>query len=152
REARDRLRRRGVVAEDLAQDRPLVAQRPATRSERARSTAYRYRFGIIYFFLAAVVGASIGAFIVIVGKPKPAPTPAWSAFEPTGSPLARVTEIADQVPRDYQLKNGDQLVDAAGGIPQVTVPNQGKIDVSAIVVRQDPSRGKNEKGGVFNAD
>jgi len=140
------------VAEDLAQDRPLVAQRQVTRSERARRTAYRYRFGIIYFCLAAVVGASVGAFIVIVGKPKPAPQAAWSSFEPTGSALARVTEIADQIPRAYQLKDGGQLVDAAGGIPQVTVPNQGKIDVSAIVVRPDPSRGKNEKGGVFNAD
>jgi hypothetical protein len=136
------------VAEDLAQERPLVV-RQQSRSERARHAAYRYRFAAIYVLLAAVVGGAVGSFIVLIGKAEPAPAAKWSRWEPDGSRLARVRQIASHVPARYKLP-----VFAIGGPPEVTVPDSGQLAVSVIAVRPDTSRGQAEEGDidVFDAD
>jgi hypothetical protein len=138
------------VAEDLAQERPLAAPaRPQSRAERARRTAYRYRFAAIYVILAAIVGAAVGSFIVLAGRPDAAPALEWSTWKPDGSRIARVRQIADHISNHYRLP-----VFAIGGSPQVTVPDQGDLAVSAIAVRPDTSRGQAEEGDidVYQAD
>jgi hypothetical protein len=138
------------VAEDLAQERPLAAPaRPQSRAERARRTAYRYRFGAIYVILAAIVGAAVGSFIVLAGRPDAPAEAEWSSWKPDGSRIARVRQIADHVSNRYRLP-----VFAIGGSPQVTVPDQGDLAVSAIAVRPDTSRGQAEEGDidVYQAD
>ena len=61
------------MADDVTQAAAPPEPEPAlssvpSRQERARQSSYRLRFGIIYVFLAAVVGAGIGSFIVLASE------------------------------------------------------------------------------------
>ncbi len=88
------------MAEDVTLDslsQPLVR----TRRDRARQTSYRFRFGILYAVLAAIVGAGVGAFIVLATRPAPPEAAAWSSWEPSGSRVARMRQIADRIPKAY---------------------------------------------------
>ena len=78
-------------------------------SERARRSSYRFRFGLIYVFLLAVVGAGVGSFIVLASGADKPDEPAWSAWQPTGSTMAKVRQIADRIPKAYRAENGSQL-------------------------------------------
>ena len=117
------------------------------RRERARLTSYRFRFGLIYVFLAAIVGASVGTFIVLAGRPAPPEAAQWSSWQPEGSPLARVRQIADRIPKTYLLPSGNQLdIAVAKGLRVQT--GQSEIRVSSIVVRPDTSRGQAEEDDI----
>ena len=100
------------MAEDLAPDRPLVAVRQPSRSERARRAAYRYRFGIIYFCLAAVVGAAVGAFVVVISKPDEhtSKADATKAFAPSSTGEVGAMELAARIARSYRKEGGGELV------------------------------------------
>jgi hypothetical protein len=114
-----------------------------TRSDRARKTSYRLRFGILYLALAAIVGAGVGAFVVLATRPAPPEAAAWSSWEPTGSKLARVRQIADRIPKAYKQPNGEQLTVTQAS--QLTVPTG---PVASIVVRPDASRGRAEESDI----
>ena len=122
---------------------PLVPD----RRERARRSSYRLRFGVIYFFLAAVLGAGIGSFIVLAGQDDPPEEPAWSAWRPTGSRLAKVRQIADHIPKAYKNDDGSQLTVSLAS--SLAVPTeQGDVPVRAIVVRPDVSKGLAEEDDI----
>ena len=72
------------------------------RQERARQSSYRLRFGLIYVFLAVVVGAGVGSFIVLASEGEQPADPAWSAWQPKGSTIAKVRQIADRIPKAYR--------------------------------------------------
>src|SRR5262249_48310696 len=131
----DRLHEGRVVAEDvtpvpadgtieLADDASIEAETakpvnvPVARSERARRTAYRLRFVHVYSALAVVAGSALGAFVVVLQRPKAKPPADWSTFVPQGSLTARLFQIADVIPKGYRLTNGDQLVGATASAPQ----------------------------------
>jgi len=104
---------------------------PIPRSERARKSAYRMRFVLFYFGLAVVAGSALGAFVVVVQRPKAKPPAAWSTFVPTGSLTARLFQIADVIPKSYRLKNGKQLVGVTASPPQQQItPDQGQSFVT----------------------
>ena len=118
-----------------------------TRSDRARRSSYRLRFGIIYLVLAAIVGAGVGAFVVLVSRPAPPEAAAWSSWEPTGSKLARVRQIADRIPKAYKQPNGEQLTVSQAS--QLAVPTaSGDTPVASIFVRPDASRGLQEESDI----
>jgi hypothetical protein len=126
-----------------APEPPLVPD----RRERARRSSYRLRFGVIYFFLAAVLGAGIGSFIVLAGQDDPPEDPAWSAWQPTGSRLAKVRQIADHIPKAYKNDDGSQLTVSLAS--SLAVPTeQGDVPVRAIVVRPDVSKGLAEEDDI----
>ena len=103
-------------SESVAAEAPRSMTPPATiesRADRARRGAYRYRFAAIYFFLAALVGGAVGATLVLAAREAPTPT-RWSSFQPDGSSLAKVRQIADVVSSQYRA-NGKQLVFAVAG-------------------------------------
>jgi hypothetical protein len=108
----------------------------ASRTERTRSDGYRRRFGIVYFFLAVISGAAVGAFIVSVSRPRPPQAAAWSAWHPTGNATARILQISDRVPQSYRLTNGDALAVAHASSPTaVSTTNQSvSVPVSQITV------------------
>jgi len=118
-----------------------------SRQERARSAGYRTRFALIYISLAVIAGIGVGAFVVILARPDPAPTPSWSAWAPTGSETAQVRQIADQIAKRYRMKGGQQLVAALPSAPKVT-GSSGDVAVSAIAIRPDTSTGKKEENEI----
>jgi hypothetical protein len=124
-------------------ERRATESKPS-RKERARSAGYRSRFALIYVGLALIAGVGVGAFVVILTRPDPAPTPAWSSWVPTGSETAQVRQIADQIAKHYRMKGGQQLVAALPSAPKVT-GSSGDVAVSAIAIRPDTSTGKKEE-------
>jgi hypothetical protein len=79
-------------------------------------TAYARRFGLVYFVLAAVVGAAIGATIVLASRGGHSRSP-WSEWRPTAAAEFRTKEIANRVAAAYRLRNGKPLVDVVTGAP-----------------------------------
>lgn len=127
--------------------RPLPADDTADRGDRARNAGYRHRFGVIYVVLALIAGLGVGALIVLLARPDSGPAPAWSAWEPTGSDVAKTRQIADHVGSSYRLADGEQMTVALSGPPTVTAggtDSTGAIPVRAIAVRPDTSTGQAE--------
>jgi hypothetical protein len=121
------------------------------RRERARRSSYRLRFGLIYVLLAAVVGAGVGSFIVLSTGADPPEEPAWSAWQPTGSKLAMVRQIADRIPKSYRAENGSQLTVSL--VSPLAVPTaQGDLPVRAVFVRPDTSKGLAEEDDIARYD
>ena len=133
------------------EEAPLVPLVGADRSERARLTSYRFRFGLVYVILAALVGAAVGSFIVLVSRPDLAPEPSWSSWQPDGSRIARVRQIADRIPKAYRLPSGEQLTVARGSDLAVRTETED-VPVDTIYVRPDTSRGQAEERDIATHD
>ena len=131
---------------------PAVAgTKPArvdSRAERARRAAYRSRFALLYVVLAIIAGGALGALVVLVGRGSPAPAPAWSSFQPSGTNDQRVAQIAANIGTKYHLPSGNQLVTVTAGSPSVTGPDGTSFRVNAIAVRPDTSRGQADASDV----
>ena len=102
---------------------------------------------IVYVVLALVAGIGIGAFVVLMERPDPAPPAKWSAWQPTGSDTAQAKQIADQVAKRYRLKSGKQLVAALVSAPKVSGAD-GDVAVNTIAIRPDTSTGKKEESEI----
>ncbi|NUT56470.1 MAG: hypothetical protein HOQ03_10880 [Thermoleophilia bacterium] len=120
----------------------------ASRGERARRSSYRFRFGVVYLLLAAVFGAGVGSFIVLASRGKAPEPEAWSAWQPKGSGLAKVRQIADRIPKAYRAENGTQLTVSLGGPLSVPTPEGNVVPVRAVLVRPDTSKGLAEEDDV----
>ena len=118
-----------------------------TRRERARQTSYRFRFGILYVALAAIVGAGVGTFVVLATRPAPPEAAAWSSWQPSGSKLARVRQIADRIPKAYKQPNGEQLTVSQASQLAVSTES-GDMPVTSIFVRPDTTRGLAEESDI----
>jgi hypothetical protein len=132
-----------VISAPTPAEPELPLQLAPTRGDRARKSSYRLRFGIIYVALAAIVGAGVGTFVVLASRPAPPEAAAWSSWEPTGSKLARVRQIADRIPKAYKQPNGEQLTVTQAS--PLTVPSG---PVASIFVRPDATRGRAEEGDI----
>ena len=119
-----------------------------TRRERARRSSYRFRFGIIYLLLAAVVGAGVASFIVLASGTGQEEEPAWSAWQPHGSRLMKVRQIADRIPKSYRAENGSQLTVSLASALTVPTAEGASVPVRAVVVRPDTSKGLAEEDDI----
>jgi hypothetical protein len=90
---------------------------------------------VVYVLLAAVAGAGIGAFVVLMDRGAPAEPPAWSEFEPVGSAERKVAQIGEQVSDRYRLEDGSPLGRVTYAGPP-TLPSQegAPLEVRALVV------------------
>ena len=104
------------------------------RRERARRSSYRFRFGILYVVLAAIVGAGVGAFIVLATQPGPAKEEAWSSWRPEGRANAYPVEIAQHVGSRYRLPSGKQLVGVLAGKAEIQ-----DLPLRAVVIQHSAS-------------
>ena len=139
---------------ESAAERPIVDAEQAhtvdatdcseTRSAGTR-TAFRTRFAAVYLGLAVVAGAAIGSFVVLVARPDPPPTPAWSTFRPDGSNAARLHQIVDTIPPTYRRKDGSQLVSVSASDPQAQVTGADGQSLITVPV----NRIAFEQGGDF---
>jgi hypothetical protein len=136
---------RGFIDAEPAQ--PVGEPMKPSRTERARSAAYRSRFTIMYSTLALVGVVAVGAFAVLVARPDPKPAVKWSVWRPSGSTTAQTRQIADQVARRYRLPGGQQLVAAIASPPKVT-GSSGDVPVSIIAIKPDTSTGKKEESQI----
>jgi len=155
------------VAEDVARassPAPIVepaSARPAPgRGERARASGYYLRFSLAYMVLAMVAAAGIATLVVVLTRPGGVRAPAWSRFEPTGSPVAQVRQIATRVSAEYRASTGRKLVTVLPGPLQATRflqtdsgPVSVEVPITALAVQPDVSTGKHEEGDfkLFNA-
>ena len=133
------------------EEAPLVPLVGADRSERARLTSYRFRFGLVYVILAALVGAAVGSFVVLLSRPDLAPEPSWSSWQPEGSRIARVRQIADRIPKSYRLPSGEQLTVARGSDLTVRTETE-EVPIDTIYVRPDTTRGQAEERDIATYD
>jgi len=123
------------VADDVTPaEEPLVPVVRADRRERARLTSYRFRFGLVYFLLAALMGGAVGSFIVLAGRPAPAENEAWSSWKPEGRENAYPTAIADHVAPRYRLPSGKQLVGVLAGPAEVQ-----DLPIRAVLIQHESS-------------
>jgi hypothetical protein len=94
------------------------------------------RFRLAYFGLAMLFGAAIGALIVVVERPAPAPPPPWSAWQPTApDPGVRQAQIAKHIEVQYRLPSGKKLVNVLAGGPG---PSTDPIQLVAISKTLNP--------------
>jgi hypothetical protein len=142
------------AADPPAGQLPAGAALPAaepSRAERARRTAYRGRFAVLYVVLAAIAGAALATTVILVGRGSPAPAPPWSEWQPEGSAERRVAQIADHVARPYRLPSGNQLVSAVGGPPSAPL-NGALVRMRFILVGPQTARGQQEADDVRAVD
>jgi hypothetical protein len=135
----------GFIEAEPAQ--PIGQSDRVSRTDRARSAAYRSRFAIVYVTLGLVAGVGAAAFVVLMAREDPPPPAKWSAWQPTGSDTAQVRQIADRVAKGYHLNGGQQLVAALASPPKVSSAS-GDVPVSAIAIRPDTSTGKKEESEI----
>lgn len=130
-----------------------VVALPETRADRARRLAYRSRFAAFYVLLAIVAGVGVGTLLVLVGRGSPAPTPAWSAWEPSGTAEQRAAQIAEHVSNVYRLPSGAALVAVTyQGPPIGTLDGATAQSVRAIAVRPDTTAGRADANDITTID
>ena len=98
--------------------------------------------------LAAVVGAGVGSFIVLASGSGESEEPAWSAWQPNGSRLMKVRQIADRIPKSYRAENGSQLTVSLASTLTVPTADGVNVPVRAVVVRPDTSKGLAEEDDI----
>jgi hypothetical protein len=156
------------VAEDVAPPPAAVVEAPPARpapvrgrAERARATAYYFRFTLAYMLLGMVAAAGIAILVVVLTRPGGVRAPQWSTFQPTGSPVARVRQIATRVSAEYRQATGRKLVSVLPGPLQATRflqtdsgPVSVEVPITTLAVQPDVSTGKHEEGDytTFGAD
>jgi hypothetical protein len=138
---------------------PAVARPPAGRAERARASAYYFRFTLAYTLLTIVLVGGIAALVVILTRPDVVRSPPWSKFVPTGSDIAKARQIATQVSAEYRSKSGAKLVTVVPGPLQATRflqtdsgPVSVEVPISSVAVQADVSTGKHEEGDFSTFD
>jgi hypothetical protein len=84
-------------------------------------TPHRGRFRLAYVLLGvAVVGAAVAFVVLESSSPSPAAVPAedaWGDFQPAGTTLDRVQQIALHVSTSYRTTGHHQLVSVSASIP-----------------------------------
>ena len=95
------------------------------------------RFGLVYLGLAVVVGAAVGAAIVL-GSRGPHASREWSSWQPATRPELRTKEIAAHVADAYQFRPGERMVDVVTGPPPtVSVLTEIAIPAAGAGLGQD---------------
>jgi hypothetical protein len=121
-------------AESQAIMPPLVAGTLGSGPRREeQQPAHRFRFGFAYLVLAAVVGAAVGTFVLLMDRPPEKVVP-WSSWQPSGTGAFQITEIASHVGAKYRLDNGRQLLVAIPDAPSI-MDSGNKIPVSGVARR-----------------
>src|SRR5918994_2116145 len=110
---------------DADERRELEQIVPSLRRPRTQGVVYGGRFMLAYLILVLVFGgvAAVTTYLVVQKD-----TPAWSSYEPKGNGLARATDIANHVSKDYRAGTAQVAVVEA----QPPVVQNTPIDVIAV--------------------
>ena len=121
---------------------PLVTPVGRPQSDRVVNR-YRIRFGVVYLALAAVVGAAVGSFVVMLLRDPPAASATWSQWQPEGQEGSYPTQIADYVEKRYRGENGRPLVGVIASRPAVQAGDSA-VPVSHVVIQNDLVGGEDD--------
>lgn len=100
-----------------------------------RQPAYRFRFGLAYLALAAVLGTAVGVGVLLSGRDTKSAGPAWSTWQPAGEDAgSRVQEIVRHVARRYRLDAERQLLAVIPGVPSIQ-NGDTRISIRGVAVR-----------------
>lgn len=117
----------GPPALPAGETEPLVSPPPG------RVEPYSGRFKIAYALLAVVLGAAVGAFIVLIGRGDSGNQVAWSGWKPQGSATQEANAIASFVGQQYRLPSGKQLVAVIPQVPPAVQASDQPVPISHIV-------------------
>ena len=105
------------------------------RAPAERQPAYRFRFGLAYLALAAVLGTAVGTGILLAGRGEEAAGPSWSPWKPSADDSgARIQEIVRYVARRYRLDGQRQLLAVIPGLPSIQ-NGDSRIAIRGVAVR-----------------
>src|SRR5947209_3377383 len=108
--------------------------------------AHARKFSVAYLGRAAIFGAAIGLFIVLVERPAPPPPLPWSVWKPPSPDRTVETrEIADHVAAQYHLPSGHRLVRVYVGGPGAS---SDPIRAVALATTVNPTTQSQVKGFV----
>jgi hypothetical protein len=97
------------------------------------------RFRVAYALLAIVLGAAVGAFIVLVGRGSSQASANWSGWQPAGSSFEQTRDIANVVGSQYRLPSGQQMVAVIPRMPPAVEPSTQETPISHIALAQSSS-------------
>jgi hypothetical protein len=101
----------------------------------ARPLGHKGRFAIAYLLLGGIVGAGLGAFIVLLQRPAPKPPPPWSRWQPTQASVGATAQaIASHIGGAYRLPDGRQVARIV-----TAAPSQAAGNVEAIALANRPN-------------
>ena len=116
-------------------EQPLVLTAPP--SDRPLEP-HGLRVRVAYAVLAIVLGAAVGAFIVLLGRGG-TDSASWSQWKPEGSSFAKTRDIASVVGAQYRLPSGQQLVAVIPHTPPAVEPSTQETPISNIAVAEGTS-------------
>ena len=122
-----------VNATPPAADEPLMISAPAPDRP---AEPHGVRFRVAYALLAIVLGAAVGAFIVLLGRNGSNTSQTWSQWQPDGSSELKTSQIASTVGAQYRLPSGQQLVAVIPRIPPAVEPSTQETPISHIALAQ----------------
>ena len=97
--------------------------------------AYRFRFGVAYLLLAAVLGTAVGVGILLSGRDGKVAGPSWSLWQPNADENgSRIQEIVRHVARRYRLDAERQLLAVIPGLPSIQ-NGDTRIAIRGVAVR-----------------
>ena len=133
-----------VPTQSAELERPAPPAAPALdRDARRRQEPYGVfvgRFRLAYALLAVLLGAAVGALIVLAGRVDGGDGgAAWSSWQPQGSGTEQAKAIAEYVQPRYRLANGGQLVAIIAGEPTVQGPGQ-MVPVNYFAIQRGSAR------------
>ena len=117
--------------------------RPRRPQSGRGANPYRIGFGLVYLALAVVVGAAGGSFVVMLLRDPPAPSAAWSPWQPKGQEGSYPTQIADYVEKRYRGPSGRPLVGVIASRPAVQAGDSA-VPVSHVVIQNDLVGGEDD--------
>ena len=112
-------------ASEAEEKRELERIVPSMRRPGARGVVYGGRFMLAYLVLVLIFGGVAALFTYMLVRET---NPAWSSYKPEGNGLARATNIANHVSRDYRSGSAQMAVVEA----QPPVVQNTPIDVIAV--------------------
>jgi hypothetical protein len=118
---------------------PVEAASAPPAPARAKRRTFRFQFGLANILLAAVVGAAVGSFIVLLGRPTH-DEKAWSAWQPSGNVTERADQIVKRIGGGYKLADGSPLVGIQYGPPFVQDGNTSRSVVGFDVAKKSKTR------------
>ena len=110
------------------------------RARERREPPYRFRFGLAYLLLAAVLGTAVGMGILLAGGDGKRADAAWSPWRPSAEENGpRIQEIVRYVARRYRLDAERQLVAVIPGVPSIQ-NGDTRISISNVLLRAPVAR------------